>query len=41
MADRAAQERAIGMVRQSAWLLYDAGKAARSSDEVGIARPGS
>jgi tripartite-type tricarboxylate transporter receptor subunit TctC len=34
-----AQKRAIGMVRQSAWLLYDAGKAARSPDEVGIARP--
>jgi tripartite-type tricarboxylate transporter receptor subunit TctC len=34
-----AQERAIGMVRQNAWLLYDAGKAAKSPDEVGIARP--
>ena len=36
-----AQERAIGMVRQNAWLLYDAGKAAVSPDEVGIERPES
>jgi tripartite-type tricarboxylate transporter receptor subunit TctC len=34
-----AQERAMGMVRQNAWLLYDGGKAAISPDEVGIARP--
>ena len=34
-----AQERAVGMVRQNAWLLYDGGKAAISPDEVGIARP--
>jgi hypothetical protein len=34
-----AQERAMGMVRQNAWLLYDAGKAARSPDEVGIIQP--
>ena len=34
-----AQERAMGMVRQNAWLLYDAGKASKSPDEFGIARP--
>ena len=34
-----AQERAMGMVRQNAWLLYDGGKAAISPDEVGIERP--
>ena len=34
-----AHDRANGMVRQNAWLLYDAGKAAKSPDEVGIERP--
>ena len=34
-----AHERAMGMVRQNAWLLYDGGKAAISPDEVGIERP--
>ena len=34
-----AQERALGMVRQNAWLLYDAGKAAKSPDEFGLERP--
>jgi len=34
-----AQERAMGMVRQNAWLLYDAGKASKSPDEFGIERP--
>jgi tripartite-type tricarboxylate transporter receptor subunit TctC len=34
-----AQERAMGMVRQNAWLLYDAGKASKSPEEFGIARP--
>jgi hypothetical protein len=34
-----AHERAMGMVRQNAWLLYDAGKAARSPEEFGIERP--
>jgi tripartite-type tricarboxylate transporter receptor subunit TctC len=34
-----AHDRAIGMVRQNAWLLYNAGKAAKSPDEVGIERP--
>ena len=28
-----------GGLRQNAWLLYDAGKAAKSPDEVGIERP--
>jgi tripartite-type tricarboxylate transporter receptor subunit TctC len=36
-----AHERAMGMVRQNAWLLYDGGKAAISPDKVGIERPGS
>ena len=34
-----AQERAMGMVRQNAWLLYDAGKASKSPEEFGIERP--
>ena len=34
-----AYERAMGMVRQNTWLLYDAGKAARSPEEFGIERP--
>jgi tripartite-type tricarboxylate transporter receptor subunit TctC len=34
-----AHERAMGMVRQNAWLLYDAGKAAKSPEEFGIERP--
>ncbi|MEM7026422.1 MAG: tripartite tricarboxylate transporter substrate binding protein [Pseudomonadota bacterium] len=34
-----AHERAMGMVRQNAWLLYDGGKAANSPDEFGIERP--
>jgi tripartite-type tricarboxylate transporter receptor subunit TctC len=34
-----AHERAMGMVRQNAWLLHDAGKAAKSPDEFGIERP--
>ncbi len=34
-----AQERAMGMVRQNAWLLFDGGKAAKSPDEFGIERP--
>ena len=34
-----AQERAMGMVRQNAWLLYDGGKAAKSPEEFGIDRP--
>jgi tripartite-type tricarboxylate transporter receptor subunit TctC len=34
-----AQERAIGMVRQNAWLLYDAGKAPNSPEQFGIERP--
>jgi tripartite-type tricarboxylate transporter receptor subunit TctC len=34
-----AHERAMGMVRQNAWLLYDGGKAASSPDEFGIERP--
>jgi tripartite-type tricarboxylate transporter receptor subunit TctC len=34
-----AQERAMGMVSQNAWLLYDGGKATISPDEVGIERP--
>jgi hypothetical protein len=29
----------MGMVRQSAWLLYEAGKAAKSPYEVGMTRP--
>jgi hypothetical protein len=29
----------MGMVRQNAWLLHDAGKAAKSPDEFGIERP--
>ena len=36
-----AHERAVDMVRQNAWLLYDGGKATISPDEVGIERPGS
>jgi tripartite-type tricarboxylate transporter receptor subunit TctC len=36
-----AHERAMGMVRQNAWLLYDGGKASISPDEVGIERPES
>lgn len=34
-----AYERAMGMVRQNAWLLFDGGKAAKSPDEFGIERP--
>jgi tripartite-type tricarboxylate transporter receptor subunit TctC len=34
-----AQERAMGMVRQNAWLLHDGGKAAKSPEEFGIDRP--
>jgi putative tricarboxylic transport membrane protein len=34
-----AHERAMGMVRQNAWLLFDGGKAASSPDEFGIERP--
>lgn len=34
-----AHDRAMGMVRQNAWLLFDGGKAAISPDEVGIERP--
>jgi tripartite-type tricarboxylate transporter receptor subunit TctC len=34
-----AQERAIGMVRQNAWLLYDAGKAPNSPEQFGLERP--
>lgn len=34
-----AHERAMGMVRQNAWLMYDAGKAKHSPEEFGIARP--
>jgi tripartite-type tricarboxylate transporter receptor subunit TctC len=34
-----AHERAMGMVRQNAWLLFDGGKAAKSPEEFGIDRP--
>ncbi len=34
-----AQDRAMGMVRQNAWLLFDGGKAAASPDKFGIERP--
>jgi tripartite-type tricarboxylate transporter receptor subunit TctC len=34
-----AHERAMGMVRQNAWLLYEAGKAPNSPDQFGIERP--
>ena len=34
-----AHERAMGMVRQNAWLLFDGGKAAKSPEEFGIERP--
>jgi tripartite-type tricarboxylate transporter receptor subunit TctC len=34
-----AHDRAMGMVRQNAWLLYDGGKAANSPDQFGIERP--
>jgi tripartite-type tricarboxylate transporter receptor subunit TctC len=36
-----AHERAMGMVRQNAWLMYDAGKAPNSPADFGIERPGS
>lgn len=34
-----AHGRAMGMVRQNAWLLFDGGKAAKSPNEFGIERP--
>ena len=34
-----AQERAMGMVQNQAWTLYDSGKAPVSPDSVGIERP--
>jgi tripartite-type tricarboxylate transporter receptor subunit TctC len=34
-----AYERAMGMVRQNAWLLHDGGKAAKSPEDFGIERP--
>jgi tripartite-type tricarboxylate transporter receptor subunit TctC len=34
-----AQQRAMGMVRQNAWLLFDGGKAPNSPDQFGIERP--
>ena len=34
-----AQERAIGMVQNQAWTLYDSGKAPVAPDSVGIERP--
>ena len=35
-----AHERAMGMVRQNAWLLYDAGKAPNVAHQFGIDKPG-
>ena len=34
-----AHERALGMVRQNAWLLYEGGKAQKSLAEFGIEKP--
>ena len=34
-----AHERAMGMVRQNAWLLYDAGKAPNDPSQFGIEKP--
>ncbi|MEM7025130.1 MAG: tripartite tricarboxylate transporter substrate binding protein [Pseudomonadota bacterium] len=34
-----AHDRAMGMVRQNAWLLYDGGKASTSPEDFGIERP--
>jgi tripartite-type tricarboxylate transporter receptor subunit TctC len=34
-----AHERAMGMVRQNAWLLYDAGKAPNDPAQLGIEKP--
>jgi tripartite-type tricarboxylate transporter receptor subunit TctC len=34
-----AHERAMGMVRQNAWLMYDAGKAPNNPADFGIERP--
>jgi tripartite-type tricarboxylate transporter receptor subunit TctC len=36
-----AHERAMGMVRQNAWLLYQAGKAPNDPAQFGIEKPGS
>jgi hypothetical protein len=35
-----AHKRAMGMVRQNAWLLYDAGKAPNDPWQFGIEKPG-
>jgi len=35
-----AQERAMGMVRQNAWLMYEAGKAPNDPSQFGIEKPG-
>jgi tripartite-type tricarboxylate transporter receptor subunit TctC len=34
-----AQERAMGMVRQNAWMMYEAGKAENDPSDFGIERP--
>jgi hypothetical protein len=34
-----AYERAMGMVRQNAWLLYDAGKAPNDPSKFGMEKP--
>jgi hypothetical protein len=34
-------ERAMGMVRQNAWLLYEAGKAPNDPSQFGIEKPGA
>jgi hypothetical protein len=36
-----AHERAMGMVRQNAWLLYEAGKAPNDPSQFGIEKPGA
>jgi hypothetical protein len=36
-----AHERAMGMVRQNAWLLYGAGKAPNDPSQFGIEKPGA
>ena len=36
-----AHERAMGMVRQNAWLLYEAGKAQNDPAQFGIEKPGA